>query len=265
MIEIVDAGIASTVQDHGRPGFAHLGVSPSGAVDTALAALVNRLVGNPEDAAVIETGGGLAVRALRPVVLASSTEAAPVVVPAGRLHHLRPSGQRVWEYLAVRGGVDVAPQLGSRATDTLSGLGPPPLRRGDRLPVGRDPGSPIVADVAPVREAGSVVRVLPGPRCDWFAPDWPDRLAEANLTVTVASRVGVRLVGAALPRVVERELPSEGLIRGAVQVPPSGELVVMAADHPTTGGYPVVAVVHPDDLATLVRRRPGESVRIVVV
>jgi biotin-dependent carboxylase-like uncharacterized protein len=258
---VVQPGVASTVQDTGRPGYAHLGVPRSGAVDLALAGLVNRLVGNPADAAVIETCGPLVLRAERSLLVATSTESAPISVHRGASVVVRPGGDRCWHYVAVRGGFAVEPELGSRSTDTLASLGPAPLAAGDRLPVGDDPGSPVDTDHAPLRPLAERARISAGPRLDWFAPDALDVLAGLPWTVTAISRVGVRLAGAGIHRVIARELPSEGLVRGAIQVPPDGNPVMMLADHPTTGGYPVLAVVHPDDVAVVAQTSAGGRVR----
>jgi len=254
-LTVIEPGWGTTVQDLGRVGYAHLGVPPSGMVDQRLGSLVNRLVGNPDGAALIETCGGLVLRAEQPVLLASSVDAAPVALAAGATYRI-PEGQRLWEYVAVRGGLAVEPVLASAATDTLSGLGPSPVVAGLALVVGPDPGTPITTDAAPVGLLADTARLLPGPRADWVTVDW-----SVPLTVSDTSRVGVRLAGARLTRLRLDELPSEGLVRGAVQAPPGGELVMMLADHPTTGGYPVVAVVHPDDVATVAQHRPGAAVR----
>lgn len=263
-VEILDAGVGTTIQDRGRPGYAHLGVSASGVVDPGLAATVNRLVGNPGDLAVLETCGNLVVRAVTAVLVASSTAPAPVSLRPGDVCTIRPDGRRAWHYLALRGGIDVEPVLGSRSTDTLSGLGPPPPAAGDLLPVGDEPRNPVVADVAPLPIPVDVARATPGPRADWFADGWERLVGETNWTVTVASRIGVRLRGVRLERRVEAELPSEGLVRGAIQVPPDGDPVMMLADHPTTGGYPVIAVVDPDDVAIVAQRLGGSTLRIRV-
>ncbi len=260
-LTVVAAGIASTIQDRGRRGFAHLGVPAGGSVDPVLAALVNRLVGNDEDSAVIETCGGLVVRADGAVLVATTADGASSPLADGDVVELPPGHGRVWHYLAVRGGLDVAPVLGSRATDTLSGLGPPPITDGAQLSVGADPGTSIDADRAPLRAVRSVVRMSLGPRTDWFAADALDRLVHGEWTVAASSRVGVRLAGVGITRVDDRELPSEGLVRGAIQIPPDGNPVMMLADHPTTGGYPVIAVVHPDDVAVIAQTSAGRRVR----
>lgn len=257
MLEVVEPGLGTTIQDRGRHGLAHLGVSPSGVVDPVLAGLVNRLVGNEVSAAVIETCGQLTVRAHAPVLIATSTELAPVSIAAGEQATIRAGSGRLWHYLAVRGGIDVEPVLGARATDTLSGLGPPIPVAGSRLTVGPEPASPVTADVAPIPPVPDVARLCEGPRASWFAPGALSTMAAGEWTVTTTSRVGVRLSGPLLERVVVAELPSEGLVRGAIQVPPDGIPVMMLADHPTTGGYPVIAVVHPDDVASVAQHSPG--------
>lgn len=260
MIEVVDAGLLATVQDHGRLGWAHIGVPRSGAVDPMLAALVNRLVGNPGAAPTIESVGGLVVSAVEPVTVASDVEPVARTLGAGETLRL-PVGGRQWHYLAVRGGFVVDAVLGSCSTDTLSGLGPPVLRSGDRLVVGPEPVATPHGETVPTRQTEPRARLLPGPRLDWFEGDPLRRMAEAVWRVTSSSRVGVRLSGGLLARTVTDELPSEGLVRGAIQVPPDGDPIMMLADHPTTGGYPVVAVVHPDDVAGVAQAIAGTTVR----
>lgn len=276
MLTVLDPGPLATVQDRGRTGYAGIGVPRSGAADAAAADLANRLVGNLDAAAVVEaTAGGLRVRAERALLVAVTGAPAPVTVdgrpaPFGAPFPLGaggglglgtpPVGLRT--YLAVRGGIDVPPVLGSRSTDTLSGLGPAPLKAGDRLPVGDLRGEEPFVDVAPLRppSPAPVLRVLPGPRRDWLAPAaWTD-LTTRPWTVTANSnRVGLRLDGPRLTRAREDELPSEGLVPGAVQVPPDGAPVLFLADHPVTGGYPVLAVVTTADLPAAAQLRPGDT------
>ncbi|MEW9529976.1 biotin-dependent carboxyltransferase family protein [Microbispora sp. NPDC049125] len=279
LIEVVAPGPYATVQDLGRPGFAHLGVPRSGAADAPSLRLANRLVGNPESAAGIElTLGGAVLRfaagawaaltgAPCPVTVARRPAGmcAPVWVPAGG--ELRvgvpPHGLRT--YLAVRGGIGVAPVLGSRSTDSLSGIGPPPLRAGTALPFETDPpAGAIGVDLAPQRPLPRcpAVRLVPGPRDDWFAPGAVAALCAAPYEITPDSnRVGVRLRGAAPERAREGELPSEGMPLGAVQVPPGGQPIVFLADHPPTGGYPVIGVVASGDVPLVAQLRPGDRLR----
>jgi biotin-dependent carboxylase-like uncharacterized protein len=173
----------------------------------------------------------------------------------------------VYSYLAVAGGIDVAPVLGSRSTDTLAGLGPPRLRAGDRLPVGSVHGAAPGVDSAPVAapSAEPVLRVLPGPRADWFGEPGLAALVGESWTVTSdADRVGIRLDGPRLDRRPDadgRELAPEGMVEGALQVPPDGRPVLFLADHPVTGGYPVLAIVAEDDIPAAAQLRPGSTVR----
>ncbi|MEU9505673.1 biotin-dependent carboxyltransferase family protein [Micromonospora sp. NPDC048170] len=275
-VEVLRAGALTTVQDLGRPGWAHLGVPRSGALDPVALRLANRLVGNPEPAAGLEiTMTGCELRFPRATAVAVTGVGAavrvgdrpgdvgrPLSVPAGAVLRIGapPDGLRNW--LAVGGGIAVEPVLGSRATDTLSGLGPPPLRDGDRLPLGTPAGAPAPVDVTVPASTPTELRLALrlGPRDDWFTADALDRLFGGAYTVSpVSNRVGARLTGAALPRAVAGELPSEGIVLGAVQVPADGQPLVFLADHPTTGGYPVVGVV--DDVTPLAQARPGTTVR----
>jgi biotin-dependent carboxylase-like uncharacterized protein len=175
------------------------------------------------------------------------------------------AGLRCW--LALSGGVDTPPLLGSRSADLLSGLGPEPLAAGQRLPLGAVHGPPCWIDglplPAPPREL--LLRLDPGPRDDWFTPAALRRLTTSVYAVSPASnRIGLRLTGPALERVPGRgELPSEGMVLGAVQVPPDGLPVVFLADHPTTGGYPVVGVVPAEDLTAAAQATPGTPVRFI--
>ena len=274
MIEIVRPGPFATIQDLGRPGHAALGVGVSGAADRRALRLANRLVGNPEDAAGIEiTLGGFVARferLCRVAVTGAPCDSsvgmdAPAYVRAGEELRLGMPSAGLRTYVAVAGGIDVPAVLGSRATDTLAGLGPERLREGTRLPIGEVRGEPPGVDYAPVLapSADPVLRVLPGPRADWFTPDALERLLHEPFTVTGdADRVGIRLEGPELERREPgRELPSEGMVEGALQIPPNGRPVLFLADHPVTGGYPVIAVVDPDDIPAAAQLRPGAQVR----
>ena len=278
MLTVLEPGPLATVQDRGRPGWAAIGVTTSGAADRAAHDLANRLVGNDPAAATVEvTAGALRVRAERTLLVAVTGAPVPVTVdgraaPFDAPLTLRPGsvlglgrppiGLR--SHLAVRGGVGVPPVLGSRSTDTLSGLGPAPLAAGDRLPVGDLAAAEPVVDVAPVRPPSSrpVLRLLPGPRRDWLAPEaWTALTSHEWAVTTDSDRVGLRLAGPRLLRARDDELPSEGLVPGAVQVPPDGAPVLFLADHPVTGGYPVLAVVATADLPAAAQLRPGDAVR----
>ncbi|MCL8024304.1 biotin-dependent carboxyltransferase family protein [Nocardioides bruguierae] len=263
------------VVDDGRPGWAHLGVPRSGPADPAAADLARRLVGAPGSALLEVVLGGLALR-LRgpgrwvaltgaPAPLLVDGRARPVAEPVWAAPGARitlghpPTGLRSW--LALGGGVDVPAVLGSRSGDTLSGLGPRPLEVGQEVALLEDAGRPAPLDVPPPAGSGPL-RLHPGPRPDWRGPDPRAHLARCAWEVAADSdRVGVRLAGPALPLTRTGELASEAVVLGAVQVPPSGTPVVFGPDHPTTGGYPVVAVVDPRDLPRLLQARPGEQVR----
>ncbi len=263
-----------TVQDRGRVGLAHLGVPRAGALDGPAAALANRLVGNGEDAALLEvTMGNFVGRATGPLWMAVSgarcavsvdgravAHAEAVWIPRGGVLRIGAAETGVRAYLAVGGGIAVEPVLGSRSTDTLAWVGPPRVGTGAELPVGPSPGRPASYD-APRPPRPGPLRVDRGPRADWFGPGALDRLCATTYTVSPASnRIGLRLDGSPLERTRTGELLSEGMVLGAVQVPPDGRPVVFLADHPTTGGYPVLAVVRGEDLWRCAQLRPGDRV-----
>jgi biotin-dependent carboxylase-like uncharacterized protein len=278
VIVVQSPGLLTTVQDLGRPGWAHLGVPLAGAVDRAALRAANRIVGNPfgaavleatlvgpelhveDDAVVVVTGGRCAVS----VDGRRVDHGVAVTVQAGRTVTLGAVSQGVRSYLAVRGGIDVPPVLGSRSTCTLSGLGPAPLAAGDRLPVGLAHAGAVGAEELPPIVDQPVLRVVPGPRDDAFTADALGTLTSSPYVVSSSSdRTGVRLEGAVLQRVSDAELMSEGVVPGAVQVPPDGQPIVFLANCPTTGGYPVIGVVRPEDLAHAAQARPGSAVRFI--
>ena len=286
-LHVVRAGALTTVQDLGRPGHAHLGVPRSGALDEPAHRLANRLVGNPESAAALETTmNGCALHAVgetgaafqavvtgAPCAVTVDGRPAPWGVPfrlpAGAVLEAGPAEWGVRSYLAFSGGVDAAPVLGSRSTDLLSGLGPAPLRDGDRLRLGRrgerDRESAAGAvDAAPWAAPPSelLLPVVYGPRADWFTREALRTLVTGEYRVSSASnRIGLRLEGPVLERAYDGELPSEGIALGALQVPPEGRPVVFLADHPVTGGYPVIGVAPRESLAAVAQAVPGTPVR----
>lgn len=283
VLRVLATGPSATIQDLGRPGWFSAGVGVSGAADTDSLRLANRLVGNDEGAAGIECVlGGLQLEAIQPVTLAVTGAPAPITVDGDPVEHaaivdltqgqrltlgLATAGMRV--YLALRGGIAVEPVLGSRSRDTLAGLGPEPLQPGDELPLGPAPTTPPNADLASVRQPTNdpvVVGVQLGPRADWFGR--PEDLFVGGWSVTDRlDRVGVRLArqegDPSLARSDDRELPTEGMPLGAIQVPPSGEPVVFLADHPITGGYPVIGVVQHTDIPRVAQARPGQQLIFV--
>jgi biotin-dependent carboxylase-like uncharacterized protein len=275
-LEVLATGPSALIQDLGRPGHAHLGVPPSGALDVPALRLANRLVGNDEAAAGIEAVfGGLSVRVRSSCTIAVTGPPVgvtvdgravgshtPVHLTLNQMVEVSAPDTGVRCYLAVSGGIAVEPELGSRSRDVLSEIGPAPLRPGDVLPLGKPHGVPTGVDElsAPCPPDALTVPVLLGPRDDWF--DDPTHQLAATWTVTPESnRVGLRLDGTPLRRKEEGELPSEGIVSGAIQVPPSGLPVVFLADHPTTGGYPVIGVVSRKALPALAQARPGTTVR----
>lgn len=288
----LDPGALTLVHDLGRPGFAHLGVSASGAFDRAAHRLANRLMGNPVDAAAFEcTLGGLrlALPAGTWFAVTGAWSGAVLVGDDGTHHRVEPHTAVLVETaaelhlgavthglrttVAIRGGLAVPAVLGSRSRDTLAGLGPEPLRAGDVVPLGPEPATPVpLADLVPVSPpTDGVVElgVRPGPRHDWFDADtWQLLLSSEWTTSARSDRTGVRLEGPALSRVGEfvgRELASEGMLCGSIQVSPDGAPTMLGPDHPVTGGYPVIAVVVDASLDLLAQLRPGQPVRLRLV
>ena len=189
-----------------------------------------------------------------------------VSVPAGSLVELGAVTEGLRAYLAVSGGIEVEPVLGSRSTDLLSGLGPEPVSEGDVLPVGRPERAPVPVEAVRTTRPTHELRLRLGPREDWFEADALEALAGSSYVVgSESNRIGLRLEGEPIRWKGKEQLPSEGMVLGGVQVPPNGQPVIFLHDHPTTGGYPVVGVVVPDDLAVCAQLRPGEQVTLRVV
>ncbi len=279
-IRILEPGLLATVQDLGREGAASVGVAVSGALDRGALRTADRLLGNPEGAAGIEvTMGGLravaetdlwvAVTGAWGTVRLDGREVDPYQAhawPAGAELHVDWFAHGARAYVAVRGGFDARQVLGSRATDLLAGLGPAALRAGDAVGVRDDAVAPI--PVAPPAPWGAPhddeleLELGPGPRADWFSADAIATLYDTVWTVSNhADRVGARLEGPALDRVRAGELASEGMVPGALQVPPSGRPTILLADGPVTGGYPVIAVVTDAALDLVAQARPGTRIR----
>ncbi|WP_085476210.1 biotin-dependent carboxyltransferase family protein [Rathayibacter oskolensis] len=275
---MLDPGPLALVEDEGRPGYASLGAGRSGAMDRGALRAANRLLGNEEGAAVLEllgagftarfeaaawfsVSGGEGLATLDGRVL---DRMLPTLAARGSVLRLGPMRSGVRRTVAVRGGFAVPSSLGSRSRDTLSALGPEPLKAGELISVGR-PRHPLpVIDWWPFDAAGrdSVLAVHPGPRLDRLpAGTWQRLLEEPWRVGTDADRVGIRLCGTPLSIGDAGELPSEGLVHGSVQLPPSGLPVIFGPDHPVTGGYPVIAVVDSGALDLLAQLAPGADVR----
>ena len=278
-LTVLATGPLALLTDRGRRGFAHLGVSTSGAADREAYELGQRLLEQYDGQAAIEvTLGGLTLRSeavFTMVLTGADAQAtldgqgigmnAPFFIFPGQTLTLGHPQRGLRTYVAVRGGFDSPVVLGSRSTDVLSGVGPRPLKAGDVLTVATATTVAFAgvdqAAVRPPREGPIEVTVHRGPRDDWFAD--ADTLTSSEWSVTAKSnRVGVRLEGATIARdsAHEGELPTEGMVRGSVQVPPSGEPVVFLADHPVTGGYPVIGVATSDSVDRLAQALPGEKV-----
>jgi biotin-dependent carboxylase-like uncharacterized protein len=258
----VDApGLFTTVQDLGRPGYAHLGISVSGAADELALRIGNLLAGNAENAAALEmtavggtfafdsdtvialTGGSCEVQMWRPFTSRR--------VRVGQLS----DGART--YLCVRGGIGGPVVLGSASSDR-------PLRRGDVLPIGGAAArEPLWAGIDGRPERSSVLRVTAGPQAHWFAEG---TLFASEYTVEPNSnRTGLRLRGARVEQHQARQLLTEGVSLGAVQVPANGQPIVLFVDQTTTGGYPKIANVIAADLWRVGQLRPGDAVRFEAV
>ncbi|KHK99624.1 hypothetical protein LK09_02655 [Microbacterium mangrovi] len=277
-IRVVAPGVFASIQDLGRPGLGALGVARSGALDRAALRRGNRLVGNDETAAGIEAVlGGFRAVATRDTWFAVTGARGPILLdgrpvdqdaatlwPAGTELHLDWYAAGARAYLSVRGGLAVPAQVGSRSTDTMSGLGPASLRPGDALPLG-EPAHPVPPnDLAPWDAPPDELEVAlaPGPRADRFAASALPVLFESRWVVSAqADRVGVRLEGPELERTRADELPSEGMVPGALQVPPWGRPTILLADGPVTGGYPVIAVIPDAALDAIGQARPGTGIR----
>lgn len=281
---LTDAGLLSLVQDRGRPGHGDIGVTRSGALDRASARAANAAVGNSSSAAVIENIGGLRITANVDTVLAvtgaeatvevstrsghkaAKALAQPIGLLAGEELAVRPTGTGARNYVAIRGGLATDTVLDSAASDVLSGMGPAPLADGDLLKAGRatrTAADPTILNPADSTNAATLRCVL-GPRDDWFAEQTVRDFLSTTWEVSGQSnRIGLRMTGpegAELTRDREEELASEGMLPGSIQVPPNGLPVLFLADHPVTGGYPVIATVIPEDMDAAGQLPPGSTV-----
>lgn len=277
-LEVLDGGLLSTIQDAGRPDWTHVGVPEGGAADRWSLAVANLLVGNAPGAAALEmTLVGPTVRATRAMTIGLAGADLRARLRGGRSltpghgHRLAagdiveiPGGHLMGArgYLAIPGGFEVAPVLGSRSTCLAGGFGGldgRPLRAGDQLEGGADLVRPALAWSASPGppDVDRVVRILAVRAADvgpLAAPEW--QVAAAS------DRVGVRLDGPALPAGFGGEVRTHGVPWGAVQVPPDGRPIVLGVDHQTTGGYRVVGVVIAADLPILGQLGPGARVRL---
>lgn len=277
-VVVLAPGLQTLVQDTGRLGHLSSGVGIAGAFDRAAHRQANALVGNPADAAVLEVlGGGLRLRSEREHIVSVTGAIGAVHVDGDSVEHGRAlvilAGQELSlgsftaglrGYLAINGGIDVEPVLGSRSADTLSGLGPPAVAAGDVLAVGSAAHAETLPPDVPalITSGTTTVDVVMGPRDDWFTSGAVAAFLRTGWAISpMANRVGIRLAGPVVARDIQAELPSEPCVFGSVQVTSGGVPVVLGPDHPVTGGYPVIAVVIDAHLDRLAQLRPGEVLR----
>jgi biotin-dependent carboxylase-like uncharacterized protein len=263
------APACATVQDHGRAGRLGSGISPSGPLDPATCLAANLALGNDARAAAIEIPlGRLDVRAIGDVLV--SVDGEPPVSLADGARFSVPAARRAVRYLAVAGGVDVDEVLGSRATllsARLGGFDGRTLRPRDVVPVGPRAAARASHAPAPPNDPEDVARLVldPGPHLSRFPNDALDHLLATPYRVSrLGDRVGVRLEGAPLPHAPSRLHLPVPMIRGAIEITPDGTPIVLGPDHPTTGGYPVLAVVRRASQALLARLIPGHELRFVL-
>lgn len=268
----------ATVQDHGRPGHAHLSVPPSGAFDRDSHDFANRLVGNSVDAATLEMTRATVQLSFDAEATIAVTGAPTSIVIDGRQRDTQRAiivppqtvvliatqhlGMR--SYLAVRGGISTDPVMDSRSYDELSRIGTPPVETGTTLPIGSDAdATPAVARqvTSGVHVADAVtLHVHKGPR--WTYCRNSDAILEHEYIVTgQLNRIGLRLAGPAIEWDSAQRLPSEGMLTGAIQIAADGQPIVFGPDHPTTGGYPVIAVLDEREISVLAQLAPGTTVR----
>jgi biotin-dependent carboxylase-like uncharacterized protein len=304
MLEVIEPGALTTVQDLGRRGWARYGVPPSGPMDAKAFQIANELVGNPLDAAGLEiTLSGPVLRAWHDCLIAVCGAEFDLWVgelPVPNWHSIfvragyriafraRRHGARA--YLAVAGGIDTMPFLDSRSTYLHGGFGGlegRALRRGDRLTVMSDPqasrpwsaarmiaaaGRAWPLSERPGYSDAPVLRVVLGPQEDHFTTAAVDCFLSSAYTLTPSSdRMGIRLRGEQLAHALRpgggpaSGIVSDGIVTGSVQVPPDGQPIVMMVDHQTTGGYPKIGTVIRADLPLLAQCLPGDSVHFCEV
>ncbi len=274
-ILIMEAGPMTSVQDHGRYGYQAMGVSPGGSVDPIMATIANRLVGNADDAAVLEcTMAGPKMEFLKDSQIAlvgwmDRRNGKPISLKAGEVIDLTKPTKSLRGYIAIAGGIDVPMVLGSRSTDLRAKFGgylSRELRQGDRLALG-DAGKGPVAGSWHVAWPHSVsnqieVRFLRGIQAHWFTEDSRREFVESFYRVSHTSdRTGTRLEGMKLELKESRDLVSQPVGFGSIQVPPSGQPIVLMSERQTIGGYPQIGHIISADLPLIARAWPGTAIR----
>lgn len=284
MIEVLRAGASDLVVDQGRPGWGAIGVPVGGAADAAALAAANLLVGNREDAAGLEITlrgpalrfpqGGIVALTGYPFAATRSSGVAlawneTLVVAAGETLSLEAVGAGCRAWLAVRGGLAAAHVMGSRSVflpGEFGGRFGRALRAGDVLGTGVLPGEVRLLRASPPRHPGDGgLRVVPGPQIHWFTDTGLAAFFSGTYRIDAASdRRGLRVRGPRVTHTLE-ELGSQGVLPGAVQVPPDGQPIILGWDGPVTGGYPVIAALITADLPRLAQLRPGDGVRFETI
>jgi antagonist of KipI len=275
LIEVQSPGLFTTVQDLGRDGFGPIGVSRSGAADPTALRLGNRLVGNGEDAAALEMtllGGTFVFPQGGVVALVGADFEASIPIwttcdlPTAYTLRIGPARSGARCYLCVRGGIAVPLVMGSASTHVMSGLGGlegRPLRKGDVLPVGPEPLTPIKRTI-PRELLGrlaprKVLRTTDGPQHHWFPAN--KFYSTAYRVSEDSNRVGIRLKGEAVEMPNSGKMITEGVTLGAIQIPQNGQPVILFVEQQTTGGYPKIANVISADIPSLGQLRPGDEIR----
>jgi antagonist of KipI len=288
-LQVLSPGFQTTIQDLGRFGFAHLGVSPGGAADQLAFRVGNLLVHNPENAPALEmtlVGGTFAFACDSFIALTGADceatlddRAIPawtsLPVRAGQTLQCRAMKNGARSYLCAHGGIKIAKVMNSAATHLQTGIGGlhgRALKKGDALEIA-PPQARQRLHVRRVRPEArdylrerTTLRVTPGTQADFFPEDALKRLASTPYLVTESSnRVGLRLKGEALARRNKEEMITEGISLGAIQVPSDGQPIILFVEHPTTGGYPKIANVISADFCRVGQLRPRDEVRFQLV
>ena len=281
-LEIVNCSPGASVQDAGRHGFRRFGVSTAGAMDSRALALANALAGNPPDTAAVElplagaefrvVGGPVLVAAHGPgTTLAVSgrpvSGQSSVLLADGDTVTIGPPREGVYSYVAVAGGIQTTPVLGSRSCHRRSGIGGEVLSPGDRLPcIGGSGNAPLSFPEVMRHDSGDAIRIVPGPQAGLFEEATWSRLLSSRYRISPRSdRMGLRLEGPVLQSSHGHDIVSEGVVPGSVQVPGDGNPIVLGRDCQTTGGYPKIATVISADLDRLAQVPMGRDVRFRMV
>lgn len=292
-LEVLTAGSRLTIQDLGRRGSQRFGVSVSGVLDLQAAALANRLVGNPASSAVLESlfgGVSLVFDADTKIAVTGAEVTVDVdgrdlpiwetlIVPANAVLNISVPSRGLYAYVAVAGGLDIPPVLGSRSTHAASGIGGldgRTLTSGDILPIGDEMDGnarPSAGTTCPdvmtptCRETDQRIRVTAGPQFDAFDDDAKSSFLASNFTISnLTDRQGARLDGAQIPAIGgKHDIVSDPAYMGAVQVPADGKPIILLADRQPTGGYVKIASVISADLHSVVQKAPGSEIAFELI